>query len=622
MAFHLFSHAERQLWSSPARAKRRPRCLCLALAIAQCALGASIVKAAPPVPAPGTVKPLDWRHRLETNQWAQSDKNVWTTPLVKAAFPFNELIYYWNVRLPRDEGFRLYLQVEFAPGDSSPWLYAGFWGKVRPAAKRTKPSFDRGLVDEDTLLLKAKASSFRFKLIDEGTAPLTVLPAMGAIASDTNPAPAQASLHRPVESTPPASSRILDIPLRLQVDVCGNPLKDRCQSAALASAMQYFGQTVPLEQIICYTTDPEYESFGIWPRTINAAVEHGFSAYLDRFRDWDAVRRTVAENKVILCSITMPASKEYLAPPYERIGGHIVALCGVAADGRVIVTDSASIAQKAKEGGHCLQWLQPDFEKIWMRNKGGVGMVICPPEGASEKLVSELPDYPRPVPARRAESSGALKALWFSGGGYHDYAQQVPLLTSNLSQQAPVSFDLADTLDRLKKADFAAEYDLIVYDVCFTDIEPPLLENALRTLRDGKPAVMIHCAVHSFRNSPQIRQWEDAIGMRSKVHDPFQAFSTEKLDPEHPILNGFPDRWQTSGDELYQTIEMTADSHPLLKARSPQDGREHIVCWTHSYGKGRVFATSLGHDLHTSTSPDYVRLLSRGVLWACERLNP
>jgi uncharacterized protein len=87
------------------------------------------------------------------------------------------------------------------------------------------------------------------------------------------------------------------------------------------------------------------------------------------------------------------------------------------------------------------------------------------------------------------------------------------------------------------------------------------------------------------------------------------------------ILQGFPDRWQTSGDELYQTIEMTDDSHPLLRVKSPQDGREHIVCWTHTYGKGRVFATTLGHDLHTSQSPDCVLLLSRGLRWACGRLG-
>ena len=390
------------------------RGLCLALPLVIGSLGANLAEAqsaspaaAPAAPAVGAavqgrVKPIDWRHRIEARELSEAGQGCWTSPVVQAAFPFNELIYYWNVRLPRDQGFRLYLQVEFGPGDRSPWLYAGYWGDVRFSGKRANPSFDRGVLDEDTLQLKAKATGYQFKVVAEGDAPLTVLPALGAIATDTSPTEELAARYQPSETGARAAAKLLDVPLRLQVDVCGNPLKDRCQSAALSSAMQYFGKPVPLEQIICYTTDPEYESFGIWPRTINAAVEHGFAAYLDRFRDWNAVRRTVAENKVILCSITMPPGKEYLAPPYAQMEGHIVALCGVTDDGRVIVTDSASTAQKAQEGGHCLQWLQADFEKIWMRNKGGVGMVICPPANAEEHLVRDLPAYPRPVPARQA----------------------------------------------------------------------------------------------------------------------------------------------------------------------------------------------------------------------------
>jgi hypothetical protein len=50
-----------------------------------------------------------------------------------------------------------------------------------------------------------------------------------------------------------------------------------------------------------------------------------------------------------------------------------------------------------------LEWLQADFEKIWMHNKGGVGLVICPPESAPERLVRELPAYPRPVPAKKSD---------------------------------------------------------------------------------------------------------------------------------------------------------------------------------------------------------------------------
>jgi len=214
-----------------------------------------------------------------------------------------------------------------------------------------------------------------------------------------------------------------------------------------------------------------------------------------------------------------------------------------------------------------------------------------------------------------------INALLLSGGGYHDYAVQIPLLTSNISHRVQIKFDVSYNLDRLTNALFAQDYDVIVYDVCFDDVDQTILDNALRVIREGKPAVMIHCAVHAFRRSAEVREWENSVGMRSKVHDPFHSFQTEKVDPQNPILKGFPDHWRTSGDELYQTIEMTENSHPLLKVKSPQDGREHIVCWTHTYGKGRVFATTLGHDLHTSQSPDYVLLLSRGLLWACGRLD-
>jgi hypothetical protein len=187
------------------------------------------------------------------------------------------------------------------------------------------------------------------------------------------------------------------------VDTGGYRLPDRCQSAAVATAMAYYGTSVPLERIIALNTDFEYNIFGIWPRTIGVAHEFGFDAYIDRFRDWDAVRRTVAENKVILPSIRLPKNSGAVAPPYAEMGGHIIALNGLTPDGRVVVTDSAL----AKEGtGYRCQWLAGDLEKAWMETKGGVGLVICPPPGAPMRTVSDLPPFP--YEARRAalETSG------------------------------------------------------------------------------------------------------------------------------------------------------------------------------------------------------------------------
>jgi type 1 glutamine amidotransferase len=109
--------------------------------------------------------------------------------------------------------------------------------------------------------------------------------------------------------------------------------------------------------------------------------------------------------------------------------------------------------------------------------------------------------------------------------------------------------------------------------------------------------------------------------MRSKVHDRFEPFTVVKLDPKSPITLEFPDNWVTPGDELYQTISIQPESHQLLKVKSPQDGREHIVCWTYKYHQGLVFGTTLGHDMKTAASPDYLRLVANGLLWTCGKLG-
>ena len=349
--------------------------------------------------AAGQVAALDWRHRIPASAFEKTADGEWTSPLVQPAFAFDELIYSWHVHRPGDT-FRLYVKAGFGPADETDWLYAGFWGVLKDSvAKRTRPTFDRGVLDMDWLKLKANATSFRFKVVAAGAEPLAMPPALTVITTANHP-PTEMARHRGVTTDKLRSTddpngvrlpgRVLDVPLRRQFDSRGQRLIDRCQSAALASAMEYFGKSVPLEEIVRHTYDPEYQYPGVWPRVIGAAQEFGFESYIERFRDWAAVRQALAENKVILCSMRMKAG-ECQSPPYPSMGNHIVALCGVTDDGRVIVTDSFL----GKSGhGHLCQWLQSDFETVWMRTKGGIAMVICPPAGTPARLVTKLPPFP------------------------------------------------------------------------------------------------------------------------------------------------------------------------------------------------------------------------------------
>jgi type 1 glutamine amidotransferase len=214
-----------------------------------------------------------------------------------------------------------------------------------------------------------------------------------------------------------------------------------------------------------------------------------------------------------------------------------------------------------------------------------------------------------------------LKALFITGGGFHDYEKLAPYVTGQISQLVNVTFENKSGLDVLRDPKFADGFDAVVYDICDEKAPDDYVENALRAARNGKPTVMIHCALHAFRYSPKLSEWETCCGMRSKVHDPFAPFTVTKLDPSSPITKAFPNEWKTPGDELYQTISIDPQSRPLLKGTSPKDGREHIVCWTYQYGQGRVFATTLGHDMKTTSAPEFLRLLSGGLLWACGKIE-
>ena len=222
------------------------------------------------------------------------------------------------------------------------------------------------------------------------------------------------------------------------------------------------------------------------------------------------------------------------------------------------------------------------------------------------------------VPAGAARP---LKVLLLTGGGYHDYQKLIPHLTTALKGRVNATFEVRWDLESLHDPKFADGFDAVFYDVCFDEAPDDVLDHALATSKAGKPTVLVHCAVHAFRKSPKIREWETCCGMRSKVHDRYEPFDVKKLDDASPITRVFPAQFHTDGDELYQTIAIDPDSHRLLEAKSPVDGRVHTVGWTYQFGKGRVFATTLGHDMKTAGTPEYLQLLANGLLWSCDKLQ-
>ena len=90
---------------------------------------------------------------------------------------------------------------------------------------------------------------------------------------------------------------------------------------------------------------------------------------------------------------------------------------------------------------------------------------------------------------------------------------------------------------------------------------------------------------------------------------------------DHPITNGLPKVWMHQGDELYarlrgpgknMSILATAYSDPANNGT----GNDEPMLMTLSYGRGRVFHTTLGHDVNALSSVDFVVTFQRGTEWA------
>ena len=74
------------------------------------------------------------------------------------------------------------------------------------------------------------------------------------------------------------------------------------------------------------------------------------------------------------------------------------------------------------------------------------------------------------------------------------------------------------------------------------------------------------------------------------------------------------------GDELYarlrgpggMTVLATAFSDPA----NAGSGRDEPILMVLTHGKGRIFHTTLGHDVNGMSSVDFVTTLQRGAEWA------
>ena len=228
-----------------------------------------------------------------------------------------------------------------------------------------------------------------------------------------------------------------------------------------------------------------------------------------------------------------------------------------------------------------------------------------------------------------AEAKPALRALLVTGGCCHDYATQTKLLIAGVQTYADVDWTVVNEggsgtqaqLSFYDNPDWAKPYDVVVHNECFADTaDPTYLRKITAPHKAGKPAVVIHCAIHTYR-AAQVDHWREFLGVTSHRHEHESEYLVQRVVPDHPALRGFPDKWVTPRDELYVIEKLWPAARALAVSVSEKDNKVHPVIWENDYDGTRVFGTTLGHGNATWQDPVFVTLLARGLLWAAGREN-
>lgn len=226
-----------------------------------------------------------------------------------------------------------------------------------------------------------------------------------------------------------------------------------------------------------------------------------------------------------------------------------------------------------------------------------------------------------------------LKALLIAGGCCHDYAKQHEILSQGIQSRANVQVDVVWTDDKstnpplplYNNPDWAKGYDIIIHDECAAGMKGLGSIKRILDVHKTIPAVHLHCAMHSFR--PGNDSWFRHLGIQSNSHGPQEPIAITYVDKEHPITKPLAD-WTTIKEELYNNVNIF-DAHPLAMGKQvvkQKDGTtkevEYIVAWTNEKQGARSFSTTIGHNNDTVADARYLELLTRGLLWATNKLTP
>jgi uncharacterized protein len=247
-------------------------------------------------------------------------------------------------------------------------------------------------------------------------------------------------------------------------------------------------------------------------------------------------------------------------------------------------------------------------------------------------------------------SAATMRALIIDGQNNHDWKATTPVLKKILEHSGLFAVDVATAPP--KNGDMNAfkpnfsEYQVVVSNYNGERWSKETEESFVNYMKGGGAFVPVHAANNSF---PDWKEYNEMIGLggwggRNEKSGPYvrftdgkvvrdynpgvggshgeqHAFIVETRIPNHPITLGLPQKWMHVKDELYDRLRGPGQNLTLLATafsdtKTRGSGQHEPMLMTLTFGKGRIFHTTLGHSVEAMKCVGFITTLQRGAEWA------